>query len=437
MNNLAPTKQVVIPAKYRPWQVDALKKMPSKKLGILVAHRRAGKTEAVCARIVLAALGLTRRHPSPLFAYIAPYLNQAKAVAWGRLKYYASQFPNTRINEADLTITLHNGSMIRIFGSDYPDRLRGLGFDGVVVDEVAQTKPDLWYSVLQPALVDQDGWALFIGTPRGQDLFYDLWNEAINYPDDWYSGIFIAPDTKLIAPERLNKLRLRMGENHYRREFLCDFSADDFDAFLSASDVLAAEDREYNALINESPLVMGVDVAAQGDDRSAIVMRRGAVLEYIDSWREPDTMQTVGRVSALICDFKPKAVMIDNIGLGIGVVDRLKQLGYKVWGINVGETAARSDLYANLKAECWARMGEWMTDAVIRPGPNVKALRRDLLTPKRQYDLHNKLKVESKPDLKKRVGFSTDIADALALTFARRVSSGAQKNRRQQFYDRD
>lgn len=89
----------------------------------------------------MAALGLTRSHPAPFFAYVAPLPQQAKAVAWDRLKYYSRKISHTAINESELSVRLGNGAAIRIFGADYPDRLRGLGFDGVVMDEVAQMRP--------------------------------------------------------------------------------------------------------------------------------------------------------------------------------------------------------------------------------------------------------------------------------------------------------
>jgi hypothetical protein len=181
---------------------------------------------------------------------------------------------------------------------------------------------------------------------------------------------------------------------------------------------------------------MGVDLAAQGDDRSCIMFRRGSVLERYRAWREPDTMKTVGMVAEAIDAFKPAAVFIDAAGLGIGPVDRLKQLGYRVTGVNSGERAMRDDKFANLKCEMWWKRNEWLETASI-PGDQV--LRRDVLTPLRDYDARNRLMVESKKKLKARVNFSTDIADALALTFARPVNNvpASARRREQRFYDRD
>lgn len=425
---------ITMPDEYRQWQKEALVGMFNKLRAIIVAHRRAGKTEVVVSRLIMAALKIQRAHPKPSYAYIAPYLNQARSVAWDRLKYYSSKIPGTQIYETDLTVSLCNGSSIRIFGADYPDRLRGMGFDGAVMDEVAQMKPDMWFAVMRPALSDRNGWACFIGTPKGQNLFYDLYLEAVD-SEDWYSGVFPADQTGVLSPEELRDLNSEMGDSLFRQEFLCDFTADNSDTFIDAGRVYDAERRQWGSLVNSAPVVMGVDVAAQGDDRSCVVVRRGAVLEKIEVWREPDTMKTVGRVADMIDIYHPKAVFIDSVGLGIGPVDRLKQLGYRVTGVNVGEKAMRDEKFSNLKAECWYKMNDWLEGAII---PSDKHLRKDLLVPKRDYDLKNRLKVESKKDLKARVGFSTDIADALALTFARPVhTSDARRGRTQQFYAND
>ena len=402
---------------------------------VLVAHRRAGKTELLAIRLLLAAMSLNRPHPAPLFGYVAPFLNQAKAVVWTRLKFYARGLLAARLaktDESDLVLTLWNGAAIRLFGADYPDRLRGLGFDGVVMDEVAQMKSETWPAVVLPALSDRDGWAVFIGTPKGQNIFYDIYDNALNL-DDWYVGEYSALKTGVFAADKLEDLKVEMGDNLFRQEYLCDFTADNPDNFLDFQAIYDAQKRE-KPFFNEAPLVIGVDVAAQGDDRSCLVVRRGAVLEYIEVWREPDTMKTVGRVGEAIDRLKPRAVFMDNVGLGLGPVDRLKQLGYRIIGVNSGQTAGRDDKYANLKAEMWWRMREWLETACI---PDDSALRKDLLAPRRDYDSRNRLKVESKKDLKERVKFSTDIADALALTFAQPVAASDVRSRRPKYAEMD
>ncbi len=344
-------KRRVIKFRYdsRPWQREALEQLKAKKFSAVVAHRRAGKTELMVIRLLLAAMTIDRVHPAPFFGYVAPFLNQAKAVAWDRLKFYSRELPGVKINESELTIYLWNKAAIRLFGADYPDRLRGLGFDGIVMDEVAQMRPETWAAVVRPALVDRDGWAAFIGTPKGVNVFYDLYQSALGNPD-WFAGFYPADQTGLIEEATLVQLRREMGEGLFRQEFLCDFTADNSDTFIDFNVVNEAVKRG-KPLLNPSPLVLGVDVARFGDDRSVIVFRRGQVLEEVIVRRGQDLMKTASEVAGAINRTRPRAVFVDSVGLGAGVVDRLKQLGHKVIGVNSGARPVKPARFVNLKAE--------------------------------------------------------------------------------------
>ncbi|UQZ90847.1 hypothetical protein C4J81_17180 [Deltaproteobacteria bacterium Smac51] len=409
----------------RSWQADALAALEKNRFGVIVAHRRAGKTEAVCLRLLMAAMEKDRVHPSPLFAYVAPFLNQAKAVAWDRLKFYSrplTALPGFKINESELSITMWNGATIRIFGADYPDRLRGLGFDGVVMDEVAQMRPDTWSAVVRPALSDRLGWAVFIGTPKGQNLFYDLYHGARrgSLGDDWCAASFRADQTGVLPEDELVKTRTEMGEDLYRQEYLCDFTASNTNTFIDFISVQNASDRQAETCLDTAaPLVFGLDPARFGDDRTALLARRGRCVTLLETWRNQDLMYTASRTSELINRLKPQAVFVDVVGLGSGVVDRLIQLGHSVIGVNSGSRPRRPDKFVNLKAEMWSNMREWLQD--IASIPDDQSLRTDLLAPMYDFDSSGRLKIESKDDLKKRGLPSPDLADALALTFAQPV----------------
>lgn len=169
---------------YRPREWQKVVHKSRKRFTVCALHRRAGKTELAVMELINSALKF--RKDLGLFAYIAPYLRQAKAIAWQRLKHYACKIPGVDVNETELWIRLPgNGVVIRIFGGDNADSLRGLRLDGVVIDEVAQIKPELWEEVVQPALSDRKGWALFIGTPKGLNLFSRLYFDAQSKPD-WH-----------------------------------------------------------------------------------------------------------------------------------------------------------------------------------------------------------------------------------------------------------
>lgn len=418
----------------RDWQRQVLAALERIRFGVIVAHRRAGKTELTCLRLLLAAMLIKRDHPAPFFAYVAPFLNQAKAVAWDRLKYYSRQLPGAKINESELTVTLWNRATIRIFGADYPDRLRGLGFDGVVMDEVAQMRPETWPEVIRPALSDRLGWAVFIGTPKGQNVFYELYQSALTDSEHWYAGMFRADQTGILPEAELGRLRVEMSENIYAQEYLCDFTAANVNSFIDFSAVQEACGREV-PLVNLAPLVFGLDPARFGDDRTVLIRRRGLMVEALDIWRGVDLMQTAARVADSIGLYKPAAVFVDAVGLGAGVVDRLRQLGYRVIGVNSGAKPARPDRYFNLKAEMWARVRDWLGEGGRLP--DRPELRADLLAPTYEYDAQGRIKIESKDDLKARGLPSPDCADALALTFAQPVAASDVRSRRPKYAEMD
>ena len=129
----------------------------------LVAHRRAGKTVAAVNDLIRAAI--TAQRPHAHYAYVAPYRSQAKSVAWDYLKRFAA--PATAgVNEAELLLTTHTGAKIQLFGADNADAMRGLGFDGVYLDEYGDFRPSVWGNVIRPTLSDRAGWAVIGGTPR-------------------------------------------------------------------------------------------------------------------------------------------------------------------------------------------------------------------------------------------------------------------------------
>lgn len=193
----------------------------SQRWSVIVAHRRAGKTVACVMELLTRALATPKADAR--YAYIAPFYGQAKAVAWDYLKRYA-QSVAVKTSESELAVELFNGSRIRLFGADNPDALRGMYLDGVVLDEFADMKPSLWGEVIRPLLADRAGWAVFIGTPKGRNSFYDLWDKARTDPD-WFALTLKASETGLIAPAELADAKKSMTQAQYEQEFECSFEA--------------------------------------------------------------------------------------------------------------------------------------------------------------------------------------------------------------------
>ncbi|MGE5537322.1 MAG: terminase [Gemmatimonas sp.] len=165
------------------------------------------------------------------------------------------------------------------------------------------------------------------------------------------------------------------------------------------------------------PLVMGIDVARFGDDQTVFLLRQGEAIKRIERIRGADTMRVAGRAAEAIDRSRPAAVFIDGVGVGGGVVDRLKQLGFPVIEVNGGSRATDDRRYANRRAEMWARVREWLQAGGCLPREDA-ALADELCAPEYGYDASNRIILEKKDDMKKRGLASPDAADALALTFA-------------------
>lgn len=193
----------------------------STRWAVAVAHRRAGKTVSCINEIIKSAL--IEDKPNARFGYLAPFLNQAKSVAWDYLLQF-SEPVRIDSNATELSVTLINGAKIRLFGADNPDAMRGLYFDGIVLDEVADMKERVWGEIIRPALADRRGWAIFIGTPKGHNAFYETWQQA-QLNADWTTLMIKASESGILPESELADARSGMTPDQYRQEFECSFEA--------------------------------------------------------------------------------------------------------------------------------------------------------------------------------------------------------------------
>lgn len=413
--------KIVIPYKPRYPEVHATLGM--RRFCVLVAHRRFGKTVLAVNHALKRALCCPLAHGS--YAYVAPFRNQAKAVAWDYLKHYSAPVPGRAVNESELSVSLPNEARVRIFGADNPDALRGLYFDGVVLDEVAQMKPEVWEEIIQPALADRRGWTLFIGTPKGVNLFSELYErarreEAAGNPD-WAALCFRVDETGALPAEEVERLRRELSDNAWRQEMLCDFTAASDDVLIPIDLVSESVERKSykEGDIRHAPVVLGVDVARFGSDSTAIFRRQGLVAFPPLVLRGVDNMTAADRLAQEIAAHSPSGVFIDA-GQGQGVIDRARQLGHDVSEVHFGGRALRHDIYANRRMEMWAGLRDWLCAGGSIP--DDPALKSDLSTPVYGFDAAGRMLLESKDKIKERLGRSPDLADALALTFAAPVA---------------
>ena len=201
---------------------------------VVVAHRRMGKTVSAINQLVHSALLCDK--PSPRFAYIAPTYAQCKRIAWDYLLQYTRPL-GAIANIAELRVDFM-GRRISLYGADNHDSLRGIYLDGVVIDEIGDINPLIFSEVVRPALTDRLGWAMFIGTPKGNNHFKDLRDRADKGDDKWSLLEFKASETGLIIATELALAKNEMGDDKYQQEFECSFNA-------------AVEGSYYGQLIND------------------------------------------------------------------------------------------------------------------------------------------------------------------------------------------
>jgi len=220
------TRRVVIP--YTPRDAFKAYHDSDRRFRITVAHRRAGKTVARINQLVRAALSETRT--GARFGYGAPTFVAAKDIAWGYLKHFSApavQATGGRFNESELSVTFgHNESMVRLYGLENYDRLRGLAFAGFALDEAQDVVPVALTQVILPALTDWKGFLDVSGTPKGRaGLLYRLYQEAQTKRDEWFCQTLKASETGIIPPDELGLMRRTMPDNEYQQEFECSFDA--------------------------------------------------------------------------------------------------------------------------------------------------------------------------------------------------------------------
>lgn len=399
---------------------------------VAVWHRRAGKDSM--------GLNLTARemfNRKGTYWHLFPEQAQARKAIWNGVdklgRRIIDQFmpPEIRVRTStqEMLFETVTGSIWQMAGSDNYDSLVGSNPAGVVFSEYSLANPAAW-DYIRPILIENGGWALFIYTPRGRNHGYELYQMALNNPD-WMASRLTVEDTGVLTPDDIQAERdSGMSENKIKQEYYCDFEAEGDEQFIPSADVSAARKRTAVSHVDEA-MVLGVDVARFGDDKTVIYPKRGLDAQSmpVEVYDNLDTMQVAGRVAEAITKYKPDAVFIDEGGLGAGVVDRLRQLNFDVVGINFGWASDRhiegQMSSANKRTEMWASMRSALKSGLAIADDDKLAF--ELLAPNYAYNSKNQIELEKKADMKKRGIRSPDIADALALTFAYPVEGRAMQ----------
>lgn len=306
-----------------------------------------------------------------------------------------------------------------------PEAFAGLHNKGkrilVVFDEGSQIADIIWETI-EGALTDADTeiiWAVFGNPTRNTGRFRECFGR---FKHRW-------------LPRQIDARQVPITNKNQIQQWIDDYGEDsDFvrvrvrgvfpragsNQLISAEAVRHARERKHQT--QKTPVIMGVDIARFGDDQTVIAVREGDKLFPLVKRREMDLMDVAGLVGQEVAKWRPDAVFIDEVGIGAGVVDRLRQLGVRCFGINVGRTASESQTYKNVRAEMWARMGVWLERQGMIPFDDPE-LEADLIGVEYGFDAMNRIQLEKKEDMKKRGLSSPDCGDALALTFSQHVVS--------------
>lgn len=302
-----------------------------KRWNVLVCHRRFGKSVLCINQLIVDCLRCEQTNPR--FAYIAPLYKQAKEIAWDYLKEFARPIPGVKFNESELRADFPNGGRIKLYGADNPDALRGIYLDGVVMDEFAQMAPKTWREVIRPALSDRKGYAIFIGTPKGHNAFYDLFNSA-KIDDNWYCAMFRASETGIVDEEELKMARSDMTADEFNQEYECSFEAA-IEGAVYGEEIKVAREQNRICKVPHDPRLPVICVNDPGDATWAIGFFQivGREKRWIDSaeFFKPSDEEVASFLNAKPYKYEavylPFDATVERRDLGISLVQHFKDLG--------------------------------------------------------------------------------------------------------------
>jgi len=352
--------------------------------------------------------------------------DQIRDTIWPELRAAVSKLPEALRHMVEVKadrVVIANGNFIaaRTVNDSNPEGLQGFHAEHLcfLIDE-ASGLPDIGFDVARGALSTPGAIQVLTGNPtRSEGYFY---RTHTSLREDWFTMRVNSEDYPR-ARGHIQDIIIDYGErsNQYRVRVLGEFPTEDDDTLISLSLVMDAVGRDVEPWVRS--MVWGVDVARFGDDRSGLAKRKGNIMpEPVKWWHGNDLMQTVGKIALEYNetpdDDKPARINVDVIGMGAGVVDRLRELGLPVSGINVGERPLdQGGKFMRRGDELWHDALKWFQSrevSIVRD----EALISELSSRRYRPESSGKLRMEPKPDMKKRGQKSPDIADSFVLTFA-------------------
>jgi len=313
-----------------PWQQDVFK--DTTRFKVIAAGRRCGKSRLAATTLLIEGL---RCPQGSAVLYVSPTMGQSRQIIWDLLLDLGKEvIQSSHVNNLD--ITLINGARIYVRGADRPDTLRGVSLTYAVLDEVADIKPEAWEQVIRASLSDKKGRAIFIGTPKGRNWFFDLFNLGKNETDtDWKSWHFTTKDNPMIDPDEIESAKKTLSSFSFKQEYMASFDTAGSDVFKEEW-LKYGEEPEVGGYYIACDLAGFEEVARQAaNSRKRLDESAIAVVKVTDDgkwWVKKidhgrwDIKETASNILMAIRDYRPVAVGIERGALKNAVLPYLSDL---------------------------------------------------------------------------------------------------------------
>jgi len=380
---------------------------------ILVWHRRARKTTLGINLLIRECV----RQPKSVYLYVGPTYKQAKSIIWRDPNMLFSYLPDPAAmrwekNESELFIHFANGSILQIKGGDDPDSLRGIDCKGVFFDEWALMKEEIWTEIFRPIIAqDPQRWAMFAFTPKGQNHASRMWQNARQW-DGWYCDLLKASHSGLISASELTKARQEMPRSLYDQEFECSFVTDEKRTLITSR--MIDDLRQVNLWRTETRRIVACDPATGGDECVIKVFENEREIDQV-ILHENNTMIIAGHLKNIGLRHRTEDYIVDEIGIGKGIVDDLYQNHKQVQSFNSACKATDCHRFANLRAEAWWYVAERIQAHEVDYIEDEETRRQLSSVRYRVVNSTGKILLDPKSDTRKLLGHSPDRADAYVM----------------------
>jgi len=418
------------------WQREVLQKIGKDKRSLcsVISGHGCGKSSVASWLMIWFLL---TRYPVKIVC-TAPSASQLYDALFAEVKRWIKELPSPLRNLLEVKsdrIELASSPTeafisARTSRAESPEAMAGVHAENVLlIFDEASAIPEQVFVSAYSSMSSHKASVLLIGNgTRNSGYFYETHTRL---RDRWWTRRVSCYDSDLVSEDFIEELKIKYGEesNAFRVRVLGEFPLAEDDTLISLHAVEQASKRTVEQP-EGTAVVWGLDVARYGDDASVLCIRKNRHLVSLQSWKKLSLMELSGRVLDLLntADEPPDEILVDSIGLGAGVLDRLRELDIPARGVNVSESPAMADRYANLRAELWDLTKSWFAEEVQIP--NDDSLIADLTAPRYSFNSSGKMIVESKAETKKRLGRSTDFADSLVLTFASSAAGASGQYRR-------